>query len=485
MTTQTSLACNQNYATNSCSTQIKASKLMNDVSTPYYKLLDITLILLSSIIAYRLRFEEWGLAPEYLAPTITLAVFCTFGFSATGFYSETNSKVSFKQSYAAAMGVFLAALATASFLYLTKTGELFSRIWFVMGCIMSFLLIVVSRVVISRFFSASVGTKVVILAGGNQTAQLASQRIKDHLDQTTHIKLLEQFAPDNAKTTETYLNSIVQSAIEFRKGNNDADYEIEIWLTADVYNSIELSFLQLILSDAAANIVFIPEFPSIESLHTVEVQNVIGIPVINSNLSKRRKINTALKYIEDRLLGISMITILAPLLALISVLIKLDSKGPVFYKQRRHGFGGNEFEIYKFRTMIYESANEKFVQATKNDARITRIGKILRRTSLDELPQLINVLNGSMSLVGPRPHPIELNNDFRHKIDRFMERHSVKPGITGLAQISGFRGETNELSKMAGRVKYDLEYVRNWSVWLDLKILMLTVFHIVTTDKAF
>ena len=160
----------------------------------------------------------------------------------------------------------------------------------------------------------------------------------------------------------------------------------------------------------------------------------------------------------------------------------MESRGPVFFKQKRHGKDNNFFLCWKFRTMTYQK-NAEFKQATKDDNRITKIGAILRKTSIDELPQFINVFLGDMSVVGPRPHPIKLNEEFQPKIDRFWQRHAVKPGITGLAQAKGFRGETAELSDMSGRVKLDRFYVKNWSLILDFKIILLTAMSIIKGDQ--
>ena len=192
-----------------------------------------------------------------------------------------------------------------------------------------------------------------------------------------------------------------------------------------------------------------------------------------------------LKYVEDKLVAAAALMLLSPVIFTVAILIKLDSKGPVLYKQNRHGFGGKQFKIYKFRTMTEEASSAEFKQAVKDDPRITRIGKTLRRLSIDELPQLLNVLNGSMSIVGPRPHPMGLNESFRHSIDSYMQRHSVKPGITGLAQVHGFRGETREKWQMEQRISYDLEYVRNWSIALDIWILWRTITHLVSKENAY
>jgi putative colanic acid biosynthesis UDP-glucose lipid carrier transferase len=169
-----------------------------------------------------------------------------------------------------------------------------------------------------------------------------------------------------------------------------------------------------------------------------------------------------------------LIIILIPLL-LIAVAIKLNSSGPVLFKQRRYGLNGEEIVVWKFRSMTVCEDGENINQATKNDPRVTKLGSFLRKTSLDELPQFINVLQGHMSIVGPRPHAVAHNEWYRTQIKGYMLRHKVKPGITGLAQISGFRGETDTLDKMEGRIRYDLLYIQNWSLWLDIKIILLTI----------
>ncbi|MEN3951707.1 undecaprenyl-phosphate glucose phosphotransferase [Iodidimonas sp. SYSU 1G8] len=180
-----------------------------------------------------------------------------------------------------------------------------------------------------------------------------------------------------------------------------------------------------------------------------------------------------IKRIEDYVLAGILLLLVSPLFLLIAALIKLDSPGPVFYLQKRAGFQKREFSIFKFRTMRVEEA-AAFRQATRDDNRVTRIGRILRATSIDELPQLINVLRGDMSLVGPRPHEVSMNADYAGRIDDYLVRHGIKPGITGWAQVNGARGETRTLQDMERRLRYDLAYVDNWSLWLDLQILLRT-----------
>jgi Undecaprenyl-phosphate glucose phosphotransferase len=181
-----------------------------------------------------------------------------------------------------------------------------------------------------------------------------------------------------------------------------------------------------------------------------------------------------LKAIEDRVLGSVLLVLSAPLFALIALAIKLDSKGPVFFRQTRHGRAGKPFAVWKFRSMRVLENGAEVKQATKGDPRVTRVGRWLRLTSLDELPQLLNVVAGDMSLVGPRPHAVSHNAHYAALIEAYLARHQVKPGMTGLAQINGFRGETQTPDLMAQRVALDLAYISRWSLWLDLKILALT-----------
>lgn len=208
------------------------------------------------------------------------------------------------------------------------------------------------------------------------------------------------------------------------------------------------------------------------------VKELAGIPLISLSESPvLSNSNAFVKSIMDIAISMSALIALSPVLLAIATIIKLTSPGPVIFKQRRHGWDGRVIEIWKFRSM-YLHKEEAWVvtQATKNDSRITPIGKFIRRTSIDELPQLFNVLQGTMSLVGPRPHALSHNNYYCEQIEYYSARHRIKPGITGLAQVKGLRGETESVQKMQDRVEQDISYIRNWSPWLDVKILCITPF---------
>lgn len=189
------------------------------------------------------------------------------------------------------------------------------------------------------------------------------------------------------------------------------------------------------------------------------------------------KDNAVIKRYEDIILAIAILVIISLPCLFIIIIIKLTSQGPILFRQQRHGLNKKIFTIYKFRTMLTDKDSSNLtLQAIKNDPRTTKFGIFLRRTSLDELPQFINVLQGNMSIVGPRPHALSHNEYYQDLIKSYMMRHQVKPGITGWAQINGYRGETDMLYKMQQRVKYDLWYIKNWSLYLDLKIVLLTIF---------
>ncbi len=207
-------------------------------------------------------------------------------------------------------------------------------------------------------------------------------------------------------------------------------------------------------------------------------------PVLSLNKSPLDKpVNKVIKRLFDLIFSSCIIIcFLSWLVPIIGLIIKLESKGPVFFKQKRNGINYELFNCYKFRSMFPNNLAD-IKQVSKNDNRITGIGKILRKTSLDELPQFLNVFKGEMSVVGPRPHMVNENERFLKKIDKFMERHYIKPGITGLAQVKGYRGEVKTDEDIIYRVKYDLFYIENWSLWLDIKIILFTIFNIFRGDK--
>jgi undecaprenyl-phosphate glucose phosphotransferase len=229
------------------------------------------------------------------------------------------------------------------------------------------------------------------------------------------------------------------------------------------------------LQDTTASVYYVPDVFTF-SLLSASLTDLRGIPLIALWETPFFGVNGWVKRAEDLVLASLILILVSPLLVLISLGVKLTSPGPVIFRQRRYGLDGSEIKVYKFRTMKVCEDGQQIAQTVKDDSRVTPFGGFLRRTSLDELPQFFNVLNGSMSIVGPRPHAVAHNEYYRRLIPGYMLRHKVRPGLTGWAQINGWRGETETLEKMEKRVEYDLDYLRRWSVWFDLKIIILTIF---------
>ena len=238
------------------------------------------------------------------------------------------------------------------------------------------------------------------------------------------------------------------------------------------------------LRDTTASIYYVPDI-FVFDLIQARSGEIQGIPVVAMCETPFYGYRGVTKRLTDIVLSVVILLLLLPLLAVVAVMVKVSSPGPVIFKQRRYGLDGREIAVYKFRTMTVTEDGAQIRQASKTDNRITRIGGILRRSSLDELPQLINVLQGRMSLVGPRPHAVAHNEEYRKLIKGYMVRHKVLPGITGLAQVNGCRGETSQLEEMEARVNYDLDYLRRWTPMLDIKIILLTVVKIFRDDKAY
>ena len=229
------------------------------------------------------------------------------------------------------------------------------------------------------------------------------------------------------------------------------------------------------LADSTVSVNIVPDFFMFNLIQS-KWSNVQGIPVVSVFDTPFNALDGIAKRLEDLLLCLLILPVIAiPMLA-IALTIKLTSRGPIIFKQQRYGVKGDPIAVWKFRSMTVCDNGDNVIQATQNDTRITPFGAFLRKTSLDELPQFLNVLQGTMSVVGPRPHAIAHNEYYRKQIEGYMLRHKVKPGITGHAQINGYRGETDTLDKMEARINYDLEYIKQWSLWLDLKIVLMTVF---------
>ena len=257
-----------------------------------------------------------------------------------------------------------------------------------------------------------------------------------------------------------------------------------IYLSLPMASQPRIRELLEALKDTTASVYFVPDL-FVTDLVQGRADSVCGLPVISVCDTPFRGGAGLIKRASDLMLASVLLIILLPVLALIALAVKIESPGPVIFRQRRYGLGGEEIVVYKFRSMSVVQDGSLVPQARRDDPRVTRVGAVLRRTSLDELPQLINVLQGRMSIVGPRPHAVAHNELYRQQIRSYMVRHKVRPGITGWAQVHGLRGETDSLDKMESRIRYDLDYLRHWSIGLDLYILLRTIRVVLGDPRAY
>lgn len=271
--------------------------------------------------------------------------------------------------------------------------------------------------------------------------------------------------------------------------NDVADYVRKhgvriVYITLPMCNVPRITTLVQALRDTTASIYFVPDAFAFGVIQG-RVVDINGMPALSVCESPLHGTDAVAKYVLDVVIATALVVLLSPVLIAIAVAVRLSSPGPILFRQRRYGLNGQDIMVCKFRSMTVCEDGAQVTQATRTDQRVTRLGSFLRRTSLDELPQLFNVVNGSMSLVGPRPHAVAHNEMYRKLISGYMIRHKVRPGITGLAQVNGLRGETDTLDKMRLRVESDLEYLRHWSLWLDMTIIFRTVYVVFKRDNAY
>ncbi|GAB4355549.1 MAG: exopolysaccharide biosynthesis glycosyltransferase VpsL [Gammaproteobacteria bacterium] len=361
---------------------------------------------------------------------------------------------------------------------LTKTNALFSRYWMGLWFILGVLFIVSFRTILTlslhQMRKHGWNHRRIVIVGTGSLSLFVSQRLREA--PWTGLDIVAYFSDRSGEE----LGELTANAALFTLDSlgpflaeNTVD---EIWLTLPLSDEEKVQSILHSLRHCTATIRYVPDIFGFRLLNHA-VTEIAGMPVLDLNVSPMLGMNRVIKELEDRLLALLILVLTSPLLVLIAIGVKLSSPGPVLFKQLRHGWDGKPIKVYKFRTMfVHQEENGQVTQAQRNDPRITRFGTFLRRTSLDELPQFFNVLQGRMSIVGPRPHAIAHNEQYKDLIDDYMLRHKVKPGITGWAQVNGWRGETSDLDKMKKRVEYDLYYIENWSLLFDLKIIFLTIF---------
>lgn len=288
------------------------------------------------------------------------------------------------------------------------------------------------------------------------------------------IGFFEDRTPDRLPEIPTEIGRVVGTFDEAVQCARRGEVEC-VYLALPMKAEQRVTELLAALADTTASVYYVPDFYVFDLLHG-RWTSLGDVPLISIFETPFYGVDGFVKRVEDIVLGTAALIVASPAMVFAAIAIKATSKGPVFFKQRRYGLNGEVIEVLKFRSMRVAEDGAHVKQATKNDDRITPIGRFMRRTSIDELPQLIHVVTGSMSLVGPRPHAVAHNEEYRTRVKRYMLRHKVKPGLTGWAQVNGWRGETDTLEKMEKRIEHDLEYIRRWGLLFDLWIVFLTIF---------
>lgn len=320
-----------------------------------------------------------------------------------------------------------------------------------------------------------------VIVGGDELGTELARRIRQSSDHGSFMGFFDFRSPERLHDDgrQQFAGHCRNLAAFVREHSIDA-----IYIALPISNAPRIEQLLQELRDTTASIYFVPNVFAFDPIQPRCIE-INGMPLISICDTPFHGMNGVRKRLMDLVLASCVLLLTWPLMLLVAMLVRLSSPGPIFFKQRRYGLHGEEIVIYKYRTMTVCEDNDSIAQAVRNDRRITPIGRFLRRTSLDELPQVFNIFEGKMSFVGPRPHAVVHNEQYRHLISGYMIRHKIRPGITGWAQINGYRGETDTVEKMRRRVACDLEYLKNWSVWLDLKIVARTVFMVLDDRNAY
>jgi putative colanic acid biosynthesis UDP-glucose lipid carrier transferase len=367
-------------------------------------------------------------------------------------------------------------IALLVFMVFTKTTTEFSRHWMGLWFVTVFFALVMSRIVL-RLILRSVRKKglnqrhIVIVGNGQHTRQVIDRVQKSDW---MGLSIRGIFANPGNITAIPNLGTAEQ-LIPFLE-HHDID---QVWMTFSLKDMEQIDKLCRQLHKIAVEVILIPDISSLRLLNH-SVSQMDGMPVIHMSASPMKGANVLVKWLEDKLLSLLILVLISPLMVSIALAIKLTSQGPVFYRQERVSWNGKRFMMLKFRSMPVDS-DQQLIWGQAQTKQPTRIGQFLRQTSLDELPQFINVLKGDMSIVGPRPERTVFVNQFRHEIDNYMQKHLVQAGITGWAQVNGWRGDTC----LNTRIAHDLYYIENWSLWLDLKIILLTLFKGFSNENAY
>ncbi|MGH1351618.1 MAG: undecaprenyl-phosphate glucose phosphotransferase [Methyloligellaceae bacterium] len=452
---------------------------------------DMVLMVAAGIIAKLFYIDYYLTSDETLTKYVPPVIYCLVCFYALmnnrRYYSPQKIFSIPHRIPSILTQVFFAFSFVFIILFFLKTSSHYSRGWIFCWFTSYCFLLTANRLAWSIYIKSLIRKgvfqkRVAIIGSGSPLKKLLTIFGQDNYEHRLSLTC------DLSCSGKDESNSKVQQCKDITaliaEGQNNKFDQVIVALPASESGQLEKVVKELRL--LPIDIQILPDLGDVR-MPLVHVEQVGDLSVVNIERKPISDWGIFVKNAADYIIGAIALIAFMPIMALVAVVIKLDSPGPVFYRQKRHGFNHKIINVLKFRTMqnAEPGTHGEVLQASRNDKRITTVGAILRKTSLDELPQLINVLRGEMSLVGPRPHAIEHNSYYGKLVENYANRHRVKPGITGWAQVNGLRGGTEDHRLMEERVKYDLEYIENWSIWLDIKILFMTPIYGFVSKNAY
>nr|SPS05913.1 UDP-glucose:undecaprenyl-phosphate glucose-1-phosphate transferase [Candidatus Nitrotoga fabula] len=457
-----------------------------DTISMIQRLVDPLLVLITGTVVYAIRFGSFEIPEEYIVILIGICLICLAIFPFFDLYRPRRDESLWSEIQTLTKAWFIVYAVLVGIMFATKTSTEYSRVWIaglMIGGLSSMTLFrLILRSSLRFLRRRGINTRNIVIAGAGELGREVAQRIT--ASHWTGLKIIG-FYDDAPQFQGQVIEGVpVRGGLPLLPQEATGLGVNQVWIALPLNQDAHVKSMVAQLNRLPVQITFVPDIYGVHLLNH-SIGEIAGLPVIHIMETPLSGINGFIKELEDKILAISILLAASPLILLIILGVKLSSPGPVFYKQLRGGMHGERIWVWKFRTMKHHSEPpEKIFQAVPGDARITPFGAFLRRTSLDELPQFLNVLKGDMSIVGPRPHAVEHDHFYQQQIDTYILRHQVKPGLTGWAQVNGWRGETGEIRKMENRIRHDIYYINNWSLWFDLRIIVKTVFIILTGKNA-
>jgi putative colanic acid biosynthesis UDP-glucose lipid carrier transferase len=444
-----------------------------------FALLDACFVLAGAALAYVFRFDDFTAWSE---PALLLVAFNTVMtvllFPRLGIYRSWRGRTPLEMVTLVTIGWVAVFVLGLVLVFTTHQAYSLSRLWCGTWLAISLALLVISRIggyqLSKQLWRHGINVQPVAIVGANPLSRTLIERLRKNAQ--------SGFSPacvfDEDPLAPMYSDGLpVLASLDALADTVRARGIKEVWLVLSLREEARVHAVLNAFRHDFVNVRFIPNVRDF-ALFNHSVSEVAGLSAINLLASPSADPRFVPKQIFDRMFAALALLGVLPVMLVIALLVKLSSPGPVFFRQWRKGANGNQFQIYKFRTMVVHAENSgQLTQAKRRDPRVTAVGALLRKTSLDELPQFINVLRGEMSVVGPRPHALQHDELYKDLVHGYMFRYRIKPGITGWAQINGYRGETDKIEKMQGRIAFDLYYIENWTFGLDLKIVLKTFIH--------